>query len=92
VATVLTELAEKIDPEKLAAAAQTVPLPWAQRLEYLLERAAEGGEEKTSLLKDYVRKTAKRTAVLLPAASDNGARHDHDWKLYINAEVEVEFL
>ena len=35
-ATVLSELAERIDPEKLAAAAAAVP--WAQRLGYLLER------------------------------------------------------
>jgi hypothetical protein len=39
-----------------------------------------------------VRENAKRTAALLPAASDNGNRRDRDWKLSINAEVEVESL
>jgi predicted transcriptional regulator of viral defense system len=37
VATILSELAEKIDGERLVAAAKTGPLPWAQRLGYLLE-------------------------------------------------------
>ncbi len=37
VATLLSELAERIDPEKLAAVARTAPVPWAQRLGYLLE-------------------------------------------------------
>jgi len=38
VATVLSELAERLDPKKLVKAAETAPLPWAQRLGYLLER------------------------------------------------------
>src|SRR5260370_33386078 len=37
VATVLSELAERIDPDKLAKAARTGPGGWAQRLGYLLE-------------------------------------------------------
>jgi AbiEi antitoxin C-terminal domain len=37
VATVLSELAEKIDAKRLALAARSAPLPWAQRLGYLLE-------------------------------------------------------
>src|SRR5437879_13051307 len=36
VATILAELAEKIDPKRLGVAAKTAPLPWAQRLGYLL--------------------------------------------------------
>jgi hypothetical protein len=46
VATVLSELAEKIHPEKLAAAAATAAVPWAQRLGYLLERV--GAVEKVA--------------------------------------------
>lgn len=34
---VLSELAERIDPEKLAAVARAAPVPWAQRLGFLLE-------------------------------------------------------
>ena len=36
-ATVIAELAERIDPERLVAAARTAPMPWAQRLGYLLD-------------------------------------------------------
>jgi hypothetical protein len=32
---VLSEFAEKIEPEKLLAAAHAAPLPWAQRLGYI---------------------------------------------------------
>ena len=37
IATVLSELAEKIDPAKLAVTAAAAPVPWAQRLGYLLD-------------------------------------------------------
>ena len=38
VATVIDELAEVLDPSKLAAAAALAPVAWSQRLGYLLER------------------------------------------------------
>lgn len=90
VATVLSELAEKIDPEKLVVAACTAPIPWAQRLGYLL--GLVGGGEKTAPLKAYVHKHAKRAVVLLPTAPSEQSRRDSEWKLYINAEVEAEIL
>lgn len=55
VATVLVELAEKLDPAKLAAVA--APVPWAQRLGYLLEQV--GVPEKAAPLKQYVRAHAR---------------------------------
>ncbi len=64
VATVLSELAERIDPEKLAAAAQTASVAWAQRLGYLLEHL--GAAAKTPALKEYVREHAKQSTALLP--------------------------
>ena len=88
VATVLAELAERIDPEKLAAAAGIAPVPWAQRLGYLLENV--GGGEKTAPLRAYVRKQVQRSATLLPTAPHELARRDSDWKLYINTEIEAE--
>jgi len=89
-ATVLAELSEKIDPEKLAAAAATAPIPWAQRLGYLLENV--GGGEKTGPLRDYIRKHVKRSVQLLPTVPHEHARRNSDWKLYINTEIEVELL
>jgi hypothetical protein len=94
VATVLTELAERLDPEKLAAAAATAAVPWAQRLGFLLERIGAG--EKAGPLKDYVRARAHESALLLAnAPKRSGARvkavqRNAEWKLYINADVEPE--
>ena len=88
VATILSELAEKIDPRKLAQAAETAPVPWVQRLGYLLEQV--DAREKTALIKGYVRQHAKQSAVLLPAAPVKGVERDESWKLYVNADVTVE--
>jgi predicted transcriptional regulator of viral defense system len=88
VATVLSELAERIDPEKLSAAAATAPVPWAQRLGYLLERV--GAADKASGLKPYVRVHAHESTPLLPGAPHRDTARDEGWKLYVNAEVEAE--
>jgi predicted transcriptional regulator of viral defense system len=88
VVTILSELAERIDPQKLAVVAQTAPLPWAQRLGYLLEQA--GAAEKTVDLKSLVKKSARETVALLPGAPADKARRDADWKLIVNADVETE--
>jgi len=88
VATVLSELAERIDPGKLAAVARLAPVPWAQRLGYLLEHV--GSDNKTAPLKAYVRKHARQSAALLPTAPHELSRRDKRWKLYINADVEAE--
>jgi predicted transcriptional regulator of viral defense system len=88
VATVLSELAEKIDPTNLPVAARTAPIPWAQRLGYLLGLVGAG--EKAAHLKTYVQKHARQSVALLPTAPHEHAQRDRDWKLYINAEVEAE--
>jgi predicted transcriptional regulator of viral defense system len=99
VATVLSELAEKIDPAKLTAAAAAAPVPWAQRLGYLLERV--GAPEKAAALKQYVRARARESAPLLAqprkprASGPRRARRDKvirddGWKLYVNAEVQPD--
>lgn len=88
VATVLSELAERIDPEKLAIAARTAPIPWAQRLGFLLEHL--GFAAKIPALKEYVRQHAKQSTVLLPRAQHKRAHRNKGWKLYVNAKVETE--
>jgi predicted transcriptional regulator of viral defense system len=87
-ATVLGELAEKIDAEKLVMAAQTAPMPWVQRLGYLLVKA--GAADRTGPLRAYVLRHAHQTAVLLPTAPHNDVGRDDDWKLIVNADVEPE--
>ena len=88
-ATVLAELAERLDPNLLAAAAQTAPVPWAQRLGYLLGLVGAAG--KALPLKSHVRERARDTVLLLPAGSDDRlATRDDDWRLRINTAVEAE--
>jgi hypothetical protein len=87
-ATILAELAEKIDPKRLVAAAKTAPLPWAQRLGYLLELL--DAKESASLLKTYVHENARDWTPLVPGARRARARRADDWLLYVNADVESE--
>lgn len=88
VATILVDLSERIDPDKLVLAAHTAPIAWAQRLGYLLEQVGVG--EKTIGLKAYVRQYAKEASPLLPKKEHRDSPRSEDWKLYINTEVEVE--
>ncbi len=88
VATVLSELAEQINPEKLVSAAAAAPLPWAQRLGYLLEKI--GAATKASPLEVYVREHVRQSAPLMPTPRYEHSRRDDQWKLYINADVEAE--
>ncbi len=87
VATVLSELAGRIDADTLAAAAGTASVRWAQRLGYLLEHL--GFAAKTPALKQYVREHAKGWTVLLPNAPEKRSHRNKGWKLYVNAHVEA---
>lgn len=88
VATVLSELAEKIDAKRLVVAAISAPLPWAQRLGYLLELV--GAKEQARALKEYVHRHARDWAALVPGARRARTRRVPDWLLYANARVEPE--
>lgn len=88
VATVLIDLAERLDPEKLAALAPAVPLPWAQRLGYLLEHIDEARSAKS--LKNYVHAHARDATLLQPSAHKDGYPRNQDWKLIVNCNVEAE--
>ena len=87
-ATVLAELAEKIEPKTLGTVAATAPISWAQRLGYLLERAGAG--DKTTALKAFVREHTHESTLLLPKAPRKNASRNPDWKLYVNADVEID--
>lgn len=88
VATILAELAERIDPDKLVVAARTAPVAWAQRLGYLLDLVGQSG--KTAPLRAYVKNAARDAVPLLPGLSKNKASRDADWKLFVNVDVEAE--
>lgn len=87
-ATVISELAEQLNPEKLAIAAQTAPVPWAQRLGYLLTLGE--AEDVTGPLRDYVRSHAREYVPFALSGEKEGPRV-RGWKLIINEEVEPEF-
>ena len=88
VATILSELANRIDPEKLVTAAQNAPITWAQRLGYLL--ALVNARKQIVPLKAYVKSEARRTVPLLPGTSCEEAPRDADWKLLVNTDVEPD--
>jgi len=88
VATVIAELAEDIDAGLLVKAAETAPLPWLQRLGYLLE--LESGAEKTRPLARFVASHARDYTLLSPGTEAQTAPRDKRWKLVINTDVEPE--
>ena len=88
VATVLAELAERLDAEKLVAMAALSPISWSQRLGYLLELVGAGdvGEK----LAAYVDRHKPVRTPLLPASSIKGAKTSKRWRLFINTDVEPD--
>jgi predicted transcriptional regulator of viral defense system len=88
VANVLAELSGQIDPDLLAAAALSAPVPWAQRLGYLLELV--GAADRVAPLKAYVSSNARNYTYLQPAGRRSNVKRSPCWKLYVNADVEIE--
>jgi predicted transcriptional regulator of viral defense system len=88
VATILSELGEEIDSGKLLAAAKIAPIPWLQRLGYLLEEV--GHKDLTGLLQAHVSQEARDYAPLQPSNSNKSAPRSERWKLIINVDVEAE--
>ena len=88
VAGVLSELVEDIDPERLVEASGSASILWAQRLGYLLEHVGAG--DKAVFLKEHVRRRARNYTKLLPSSGVTGAVRSKDWRLFVNAGVEVD--
>lgn len=88
VATVLADLAESLDAERLVEQARGAPLAWSQRLGFLLE-LVEAVEVPGSLL-SYVRNHARRIAPLDPSTARTGAERSKRWRLAINTDIEVD--
>jgi CBS domain containing-hemolysin-like protein len=78
-ATVLAEFAESLDGEALAQVAPLSPVPWAQRLGYLLEQV--GASDRTEPLAEYVRGAARETTLLDPQRGGGDAERVARWKL-----------
>jgi predicted transcriptional regulator of viral defense system len=89
VATVLAALAERLDAQRLAAAAKAEgDLSTAQRLGYLLELVGAGGV--AAGLAAWI---AAEHARLVPLRADRSARRgqrDPRWRVIVNEKVEAE--
>lgn len=88
VATVLTELAEKIDVKRLIEVAELSPVAWVQRVGYLLNLIGE--QKKAEALLDYIRNKRPLPTPLMPGISIKGAKKDSRWQVFVNTEVEPE--
>lgn len=87
-ATILAELAEHLHPQKLAVLAMDVPIPWAQRLGYLLENISEA--PRALALKEYVKQHARNVTALQPSLPIDNCSRNRDWKLLINTNIGAE--
>ena len=88
VATVLSEMVEVIDPEKLVTVAELSPITWVQRLGYLLETV--GSEEIWQPLSEYINAKKPVRSPLLPSVTIKGAVFSKRWQIYINTKVDTD--
>ena len=91
VATVLAELAEKIDPQKLVKAAEADgELAGAQRLGYLLELV--GAAKAVSKLAKWLDGHSPRPVLLRPDTVGKEITRDTRWRVIVNDKVEIDDL
>jgi len=88
VATVLSELAEAIDADKLAAAAAVASVPEVQRAGYLFELVEQ--DELASSLEAFLSTQRVRPVRLRPDVEAVGAPVQERWRLFINEDVEPD--
>ena len=88
VAGVLSELGDAMDPRRLVEASKSASILWAQRLGYLLEHVGAG--DRAVLLKEHVWRRAKNFTKLLPSADADGTPRSKEWRLFVNASIEIE--
>jgi predicted transcriptional regulator of viral defense system len=88
VASVLAEIVETMDSQKLLVAAQRCPIAWTQRLGYLLDLT--GHRDFADVLAPLVKNRAHVFAPLVRARPKTGAARLERWKLAVNASVEPD--
>lgn len=87
VATVLSELAEMLEPEELARLAADAPSVETRRLGYLLDLV--GAAQPADRLAELVG-AGDKAHVLEPGLPQRGASRNERWRLYVNATVEPD--
>jgi predicted transcriptional regulator of viral defense system len=86
-ATVLVELVERIDRDKLAEAAKAEgDLAAVQRLGYILENV--GAERQVSILANWINERSPRNIPLNPAKSMKGHPVNRRWRIVVNDTIE----
>jgi predicted transcriptional regulator of viral defense system len=89
VATVLTELSERIDPKALLAAAKKEQqLSTVQRAGYLLSRFSRTSE--TGLLAQWLAKQKTRLVPLRPERNPKTCKIDTRWQVIVNEKIEPD--
>lgn len=89
VATVVAELAEKMNSERIIEAIKLDgSLPNAQRLGYLLDLT--GARDMGTALANWVAERKPRYIALRSDQPSHHAPKDHRWRLRINEKIEVE--
>jgi hypothetical protein len=89
VATVLGDLADRLNPEALRAAAERQPhLPTVQRLGYLLDLV--GAEAAAQPLAELIAHRRPRVVPLRADRPAGDAPRDARWRVLVNEEVEAE--
>ena len=88
VATVLGELAEKLDAASLAELAAQYATPDVQRLGYLLDLV--GQQNLAEPLKKALEHRRRRPVLLAPGEGANGEQPDNRWRIIPNTTVEAD--
>jgi predicted transcriptional regulator of viral defense system len=87
VATVLGELAERIDRQKLVEAAKMDgEMAFAQRLGYILENVVTG--DHSSNLAEWIKKKNPRNIPLNPGKPIKGQPANRRWRIIVNDRIE----
>lgn len=90
VATVLMDLTEKLDSNKLAEVAIHSPISWAQRLGYIMDLVGEGKKAHSLLSYVYNRRPVSVSTPLDRSKPHKGVEKDQRWQVLINTKVEAE--
>jgi len=89
IVTVFSELAERVDPDRLVqVVAMASDVAAAQRVGLLLERAGAG--DKTGPLAAWVAERRPRAIPLRADRDTEGAPKDQRWRVLVNEKIEVD--
>jgi predicted transcriptional regulator of viral defense system len=88
VATVLSELAERLEPERLVDAAKDVEISDVQRLGFLLDSVGAG--KSTNALAAWLAEQHPRLVALRPDRRARLAPKDARWRILVNDAIEAD--